>query len=673
MRSFSTRTALTSLAIAAFVLHSPALAKAFPTISLPGGGSLQLPGNIPPLPGGVTVSPGGVTAKLPGGVTVSPGGVSAQLPGGVTVSPGGVTAQLPGGVTVSPGGISGLPANLPKLPSIDGPIWTMPDGLTGGGANANASGVTQYEAQGSFVKDIMNGYVKRSAAQSGAYGTDNAVTDKLTLPPLPGEQAMADSSNDTTRFAPNGKLPMTSRESYEDFQIRMPTLIGMRQLMDGTPIKDMLKELTTKQVPVLFQTMMMVENGAATGYIGALNATNGILQNTMQSQDLQIKLMDLTDHTGLQKEAYLRRMKQALEDPKTNDAWPAALFAATGDMATEANGKIADFKVMPDAKGFSVGNLRGSPSVDASKVILSDLLFYDQDVAENVKESLTLLKRDFRRYLGDYEIEQLPIAGKTAGVTIKMKRIKPEAANNRRGLARAKWEEQAVVFESLGRVLKLHCEFKRNNTNNQARPFTAETAGQYLQGVMDHSTASPSRGYMGSSRHSPWEYASSPDIPLTLNFIEQLYTLFNKAAREQDLRCEEFSFSAANIPSIMSAERSSNNLDDCSAGKSCVRNRLLVFYSDVVARSRVLYLYRTLIEQVYKFAVTPELYRYLTQMLREEFGDYDINQEISLNQQRWSEYQIFLAKYAQSLSGGGSAPITGVGDNVPNAFVPGKK
>jgi hypothetical protein len=60
-------------------------------------------------------------------------------------------------------------------------------------------------------------------------------------------------------------------------------------------------------------------------------------------------------------------------------------------------------------------------------------------------------------------------------------------------------------------------------------------------------------------------------------------------------------------------------------------------------------------------------------MLREEFGDYDINQEISLNQQRWSEYQIFLAKYAQSLSGGGSAPITGVGDNVPNAFVPGKK
>jgi hypothetical protein len=629
------------------VLHSPALAKAFPTIDLPGG---------------ISVNPGGVSAQLPGGVTVNPGGVSAQLPGGVTVSPGGVSG-LPNGNPVSVG-------NLPKIPSGSQPIYTLPDGLTGpsgSSGGSNRSRVQQYEAENSFIKGVMNGYVKRSASQSGGYGTDSAVADKLTLPPLPGEQAMADSSNDTGTYAPNGKLPMTSRESYEDFQIRMPTLIGMRQLMDGTPIKDMLKDLTTKQVPVLFQTMMMVENGAATGYIGALNATNGILQNTMQSQDLQIKLMDMTDHTGLQKEAYLRRMKQALDNPNTNDAWPAALFAATGD---EATGRIADFRQMPEAKGFSVANLRGSPSADASRVLLSDLLFYSDDAAESSRDVLNLLKSDFRRYLGDYEIEQAPVANKKSGVAIRIKRVKPQAANNRRGLARAKWEEQAVVFESLGRILKLHCEFKKGTANSKADPFTARTAGQYLRSVMDQSTATP---LLTHQQRSPWEYASSPDIPLSINFLDQLHLLFNKGARMEDLNCEEFNFQAADIPSMMAAAPGQGSLDDCTGNKACVRNRVIVFYSDVVARSRVLYLYRVLIEQVYKFAVTPELQRYLTQMLREEFGDYDINHEITLNQQRWNEYQTFLAKYAQGLSGGSSVLTQGGANHASSAFLPGSK
>jgi hypothetical protein len=569
--------------------------------------------------------------------------------------------------------------NPPRAPS--GPVLDvgslLPD-FSGGVVGGNRSGIASYESDSSFVKGILQGQVSRTASQAGGFGTDTSLTDKLTMPPLPGEQGMTDSASNAEEFSPGRQILKTGREKIQDTQIRMPTLIGMRQMSNAEPIKKMLLDLSSKKVPVMFQTMMMVENGAATGYIAALNATNGIMQNTMQTHDLQMKFLELTDHTGMQREAYAHRIGKAFEETK-EDAWPAALFGALGD---SADGKIGEFTSMPSASAFSVADLRGAkPTSNGStqSVKLSDLLFFIDDAevkSEEDRKNLQNLQRDFVRYLGDYTIKQEALAGKTSASTIKLERQRPETSslNKRRGIARVKWEEHAVVYEGLGKVLKAHCEFKKNNPNASKGLFAQkETAAMALNQVMRGSTLGFSTNYMGM-KNSPWEYASAPDMPLSFNLVEKLYLISESdTPHPSQLNCNTFDFRAEDIATMMSSAVKNGrvNLDDCSGKQGCVRNRILVFASDVIARSRALHLYRALIEQSQKFAATPQLEEYLNRMVKEEFGNFDINLEIHRNFERWEVYKAFLAKEVQNRIGGSSFGTKDSNNNT-STFVAGR-
>lgn len=537
-------------------------------------------------------------------------------------------------------------------------------------------GIFGYERESSLARDLMLGQVARSAGQAGGYGTSSIATDRLALPPMPGEQSTTDSSVKGETFLPGGKLPKISREKTEDFQIRMPTLVGMRQLNNAEPIKKMLLELSTNKVPVLFQTMMMVENGGGSGYAAALNATNGIMQNTMQTHDLQMKFLEITDNSKMQKEAYKNRLKTSFQE-SGEDAWPAALFGALGD---SADSKIGQFNTMASPKAFGVLDLmRGTKrqvGPGPASVKLSELMFFADDVAPESKEYARALQKDFVKYLGDYTMSEQPLDKATAGVTVKIVRQPPETSpsNKRRGLARVKWEEHAVVFEGLGKVLKAYCDFIRNNPNGSSVMFEKKTAELALNELMKQSTFGGSLGYMGMKR-SPWEYASGPDIPLSFNLIDQLYRLSSSTvSNAEQLDCKTFDLKADDITTMMGASSTmvKPNLDDCSNNQGCIRNRVLVFLSDMIARSRALHLYRGLMEQSFKFAATPELAEYLSRMFKEEFGDYDINLEISKNRERWEAYQAVLGKYTQSQIGVASSHKPATNNNIASEFTAGQ-
>ena len=121
-------------------------------------------------------------------------------------------------------------------------------------------------------RDIMNAEVKRGVAQVGRYGSDHALGQKFSLPPLPGDQSFTDSAEDPTKFMnENNKVPDFGATERKNVSIVFPPLKGLSQILNSSVTKDLLKELTASETTVLMQTYMMVENGAATGFMGGMN------------------------------------------------------------------------------------------------------------------------------------------------------------------------------------------------------------------------------------------------------------------------------------------------------------------------------------------------------------------------------------------------------------------
>jgi hypothetical protein len=81
-----------------------------------------------------------------------------------------------------------------------------------------------------------------------------------------------------------------SDEPGEQRQIRLPSHIAFRGLMDSKEYKSMLKGMITSQVPVMYQTMMMVENGAATGFMGSIESVSLLLGNATDSAQLEMAM-----------------------------------------------------------------------------------------------------------------------------------------------------------------------------------------------------------------------------------------------------------------------------------------------------------------------------------------------------------------------------------------------
>jgi hypothetical protein len=517
----------------------------------------------------------------------------------------------------------------------------------------------------------MQKQVERANKQSTGSGAQSLLTEQFNLPPLPGGDGLpSDSSPDPSKFAPDGEVGSVNRGTVTDTQIMFQPLIGTRQLSDAEPMKNMFLKLSTNKLPVLFSTMTMVENGASNGYFAALNATNNVMQGTMQAHNLQMNLLSLTDHTGVQTQAYLNNVNNSLVK---RNSLPAAIVGSLGD---RAEGDFDPLTQMPTEGAFSIKDIKCANAVESAddSVVtakLSDLLFCPDEASDKNKTAqLSAKKADFIKYLGDCLVIETYPSGSTKGPKSTrlhtIKRILPEGdAKGRSGLARAKWQEHAVVFEALGSILRGYCIYRTSNENwNKGMWDQKKTPSMILR--------EDPRGLMRMGSGTAWEYASAPDMPLTEGFVDQLFLhVMNTSRVPTAMECDALAVKVSDMPTSNGAD-AGTSVNDCKVDKGCLRNRLLLYLSDLIARSRAYHLYALIIDQTDSFATTPEFQKFLGLMLKEQFKDFNIREEIYHNLTAFNKYKELQAKFFQGQIGGSSF-LANMDSNSPQVFTAGRK
>ena len=514
-------------------------------------------------------------------------------------------------------------------------------------------------------RDIMNAEVKRGVAQVGRYGSDHALGQKFSLPPLPGDQSFTDSAEDPTKFmSESRKMPDFGANERKNVSIALPPLKGLSQILNSSVTKDLLKELTASETTVLMQTYMMVENGAATGFMGGMNIGSNLMSNMLQAQDFQLKLMEATDDTGKMKEAYVNRIATVMQEKNFKDVWPAALYIASGD-----DGKAASAAPMQDLTKASGGvgpfNLKGIVADGATKDnpdrrTLSDMLFIKGDATGgeksyfNDRERLEALREDFVTMVGDVEFVLNSNKSKLAR-DVQINFIAPKSLNGtdrRRGVAKVNWEEVKVVWQNFNLILYDYCKWKESNPNSAKNlPFQLETSittdkiGQYNQeGV-------------GTS----WDLASAPDITITMNVVDQVMKLYEEHRPAGALQCDALKLDENDIPDEPNANSGDMNLNDCGKKQGCLKNRVVLHISYMIARSRTLHTYRALYNLSRRFVTEPLAGELLDKLFDRTFSGMDVNAELQSNRGRYFEFVQHMGKLTQGALGAG--PLLRPGSN----------
>ena len=178
------------------------------------------------------------------------------------------------------------------------------------------------------IGDLLEALIP-DAKDKGQSSYDKLTVEMSSLDPLPGgyrNKGSGDESGGSGQseedLGPNPK-PATG--------LHLPAMKGFRELADAQPVQDMFKGLVTKKVPVLFQTMMMVENGAATGFMGSMQAVSNLMSNQVETTQLSFQLDDMLDPSGQRKFEHGVAILNALEGGGDVKTWPDALWDARGD------------------------------------------------------------------------------------------------------------------------------------------------------------------------------------------------------------------------------------------------------------------------------------------------------------------------------------------------------
>ena len=529
-----------------------------------------------------------------------------------------------------------------------------------------------------IARRSMRGAAKRGAEQVGRYGSEYAIGQKFLLPPLPGEQGFADSSAEPGEYLPEkpSELPDFGLNSRESDNISLPPLRGLRQILDSDVTNKLLKELTQAKVNVLMQTYMMVENGAATGFMGGMNIGSNLMSNMLEAQDAQMRMMDVVDDTGQAKEAYVRRVAHLLREGKTNkNIWPAAIYMASGETGEkpkepketemkdfgEEGQKPYDFEHLPTSATSKEPNIRK----------LSELLFNPGnssggDTTPYRNQNIDNLRREFVQLVGDMKLEiKKPedLSRKIEYTYIAPDEGQEDTTTNtkRRGIANVNWEEVRVVWENINGILGDVCEWKKAKKNAGKEIYQKETLAT-SKDIGKEDTGSKS---------SPWELASSPDFPLTLNVVEQLWKYIERNEDTTKLNCgSDIKLQAKDIP--QNGEASDTNLNNCSGKNGCVRKRLILHLSYLMARSRTLHTYNNLFFISKKFSTDPILNGLVDDVFERALAGLDVGAELNNNRERYADFIDYLGKLSKGDVGAGNGLRPGI-NNVPEAQVAGVK
>ena len=483
----------------------------------------------------------------------------------------------------------------------------------------------------------------------------------ITLPG--GAPAPAAESNENKGAEEAKKADDAGRNEQTTKTVVLPALKGFRQLADAAPIQQMYKELINKSVPVLVQTMMMVENGAATGFIGSMNMVSNLMNNTVQSQQLQMQLMDLTDETGQMRKAYAEKIAKTLQEQNNAQSWPVALYAASDD---DPKAQIAEMKMpaaptpltltdsplikdktKPDVSFIKeilitkfygvIKNPDGSDSNNPSPESGAGMDNYGNDV-------LAEQQQQFIEAVGDFKIT-VDQKGKLVKEN-KVKHIKAKEEKGERGITLMSRKEITKVWENINNLMNKKCEYNKNNEN-----LNKEPKDKILSTV----------GIKWDDKE--WRDASAPDLQITENLLDQIYSLSREKISKEKGDCgKSFPKGSGFKPPFAGdyAEADEKSPDDCKAkgGKPtpCLRFKAIFRMASLIGTSRAYHTYQVLdnISSRYVNFEDHETEKMRRDLFKHVLGDSQISTYIDINHDKWNELTLYLARSIQAERGSGA-------------------
>lgn len=462
------------------------------------------------------------------------------------------------------------------------------------------------------------------------------------------------------------RAPEFSTES-----MKLPPMMGFRQMAKSAPMKTMLKELITADVPVMFQTMMMVENGAATGFMGSMNTIGGLLSNTVQTSDLNMRMLDAADPSGRASREYVASAYRSMRfDDGNKGIWPAALFWASGDtLEAEPNENFGKFTKNPNDAGATAADLESNATgavVPATKpVLLSEQLFPANSGSAN--SNAAKLKEAMLKWVGDINTQ---VEADKGNRWLKMKYTSvPAQADQTQlmgptnscidhptALESKRCEKEYEVWKHLNAVMKQYCEFKQKNPNDGKDIFQKTKPAD-------------------SINTEDWAGVQAFDVQVTINFVDQFFKLMQARRPIEEIDCSSFKGDKDSMPSGITNTSSGTNFDSCDGAqaKTCLRNVVLYEVTKKIAESLLLTYFEVLWNHTYAAAADKPDVQDMTKYL---FCDSlkmgwpcepgpDFDRQRDENRQEWV---IFLNNFSKLAQGQGGSSVFRPNSNNLSTF-----
>jgi hypothetical protein len=472
-------------------------------------------------------------------------------------------------------------------------------------------------------------------------------------------------------------------------------------MADSKDLRAMLREMITSQAMTMHQTMMMVENGAATGFIGGMQTVSNLMSNMVESADLELSLKGITDPKGTKQLAFANAIYKGMKQQQNGkQAWPLGLWFASGDdpkKALSQEQKADEFTPNPNNGSLDADSLAAVEDQESSLSASGSSLTSGTDPEDTKTETEiklveTLLKDNgaaaespgsqeyAKKYLGDVVYKSERTDGpnsqtRTVFVPATGKANKKGATGGTsdkeiRGFEYRRWEIQKDVWNATYELLGKYCDFKQNNQNRSAEIFQKKTpASVVTKELLDK--------------------ASSQGIRMTINLIDQLFKVFvgvNAAAPNDPtgLKCD---FTGKRAEDTMPDEfkpQDGEKIENCESDpKNCVRNKWLFLITQIIAEDRTVNEFREAQEALINGALAQHpsfLVRVqefvCTSLMADRSGGNDLRLcdpgiwldiRAEANRQRWVNKIGEFSEWAQNV--GGASNFNFKGQNVASMGV----
>jgi hypothetical protein len=495
-----------------------------------------------------------------------------------------------------------------------------------------------------------------------------------------------------------GKFSNTPGEQRE---IRLAPNLAFRGLMDMKANKDMLKGLITAQIPVMYQTMMMVENGAATGFMGSVESVAALLNNTMGAAQLEMAMRRAVGPDA--EKQYVNAVYDGLEEQNEGqNLWPIGLWSASNDLVTEPmTGPKYQLAGRYQEEGTAGASIiqhlptEARKNGDETEWTLSNIIFGQDSSAGD--ERAEKIKGFFKEVVGDVKYTTKSADLKDPKVLVKIAWVKPtlQASVEKSGSSTfaakslssssdsmttmaststmasgdnklpvpdqvfgphvKKEEIRKKTWEKMYMLLGSYCEFKKTNGNKGLQLFNKKFASEWIDTVDS----------------KLMDDISSNSLKVSLNMVDQIFKIWVQTTTDSTqptkIQCK-FENAADEMPKGFEESDGGDSCEGAEKARKCRRNKALYRIVDILADDKFIDEAKDVYEKAMQNALNKDVSTaglvntlFCNSFLTNENGESALNSQCDigfwfdsasgLNRQRWSDQLEATAKLAQSLGG----------------------